>query len=148
MGNELTTSRTREPLSELRQEVDRLFRDFFPSMGIDHEPSAAGWTPRADVAETDEKYIVNIDLPGLTKDDVTVEMENHELRISGQHGEEKEEKGTNYRHMERSRGRFYRAFSLPDADTDRNVKARLKDGVLHLEVAKSPEKKPRRIEIE
>lgn len=105
------------------------------------------WTPRADLAETDEKYIINMDLPGITKDELNVEMENHELRISGEHQEEKEEKGRNYRRMERSRGRFYRAFRLPDADPDRDVKAELREGVLHLEVSKSPEKRPRRIDV-
>jgi HSP20 family protein len=103
------------------------------------------WSPLADVEETDDAYTVEIDLPGVAREDVDIQLDDRRLTVSGDI-EEKERKGILHRRTRRV-GRFHFSVTLPgDVDADA-VSAQLHDGVLTVHVPKSAQAKPRRIAI-
>jgi HSP20 family protein len=105
----------------------------------------APWSPLADVSETDDSYLVHVELPGVRKDQVDVQLQDRELVISGEIKEEQED--GKRRRSSRRTGRFeYRAVLPGDIKPDQ-VSAQLADGVLTVTVPKSETAKPRRIEV-
>lgn len=135
-----------EPLKRwepLRTVMDRFFADFpesWPQTSIASQPSV-------DITETDGEYRVHAELPGVSKDDVTVELEEGRLCIRGEKKSKRDEKTERGRRLECSYGAFSRTFSLPqDADSER-ISAEYKDGVLDIAIKKSPESKPKRVAI-
>jgi HSP20 family protein len=106
---------------------------------------SATWVPPVDIVETDDAWIVEAELPGVDPDDVTVEMRDSELSISGEI-KERERHGI-LRRRTRRVGAFDFQLTLPaQADTD-DVEADLKDGVLTVRVPKPEQARPRRIEV-
>lgn len=126
-----------EPFMELQREIDRLFSDFLKPLRTEAE-----FFPRVDAYETDDKVVLEVELPGVKKDGLKVTVEDGVLRISGEKKGEREEKGRNYRLVERSYGRFERSFVLPDYVDAKNITAKYVDGVLTLELPKKKEEKP------
>ena len=104
--------------------------------------------PSVDVSETDDEVQVTADLPGLTEKDVEVTLEDGALTIRGEKKEEREEKKRNYHLVERSYGRFERAVALPHGIDPGKVKARFRNGVLHVTLPKTPENRSRSRAIE
>jgi HSP20 family protein len=103
--------------------------------------------PSVDITETDDEYRVRTEIPGVAKDDVTVEFEQGVLCIRGEKKSQRDEKLERGRHLECSYGAFSRSFRLPqDADTDQ-ISAKFRDGVLEVVVAKHPESKPKQIAV-
>lgn len=128
---------------DLRSEMNRLFADFLepPTRDLDRV------TPAADLYETDEAYFAEIELPGFSKDEVTVTVEQGVLTVSGEHATEQEKEREDYHLAERSFGRFSRSFSLPASIEQDEVTARFENGVLVVEMPKAEESKSRRIEV-
>jgi HSP20 family protein len=113
-------------------------------------PEAANWAPEIDVFERDNRLVTKVDLPGLKKDDVKVEITDGSLTISGERKGETEEKKSNVYRCERSYGSFYRTVPLPEGAKLEDVKATFANGVLEVSVllpAKA-EVKPRTVKIE
>jgi HSP20 family protein len=102
---------------------------------------------RVDVYENDESYIIEADVPGLSRDDIDITVENGVLTIAGARHVEESKDGENYFVTERRMGKFSRAFRLDSRICEDGVNAQLKDGVLTVTVAKPEEVKPRRIEV-
>jgi HSP20 family protein len=103
------------------------------------------WLPLADVSETDDAYVVEIELPGVKRDDVDIELDGSELAVTGEF-KERERKGL-FRHHTRRLGRFEFRMTLPrNVDPD-HVEAGLDDGVLTIRIPKTDTAKPRRVEI-
>jgi len=106
------------------------------------------WIPQMEVLENNGQFIVRTDLPGLTKDDVKIELTENVLMISGERKEEKEEKREGFYRSERSYGNFYRQIPLPEGVKSENAAATFRNGVLEitLPVAKK-EPTTRKLEI-
>lgn len=119
------------------------FRDGYGSL-----PSMGGeFTPRFDVKETKDTYVIKADLPGLKDEDVEVSLNGNMLSISGNREEEHKEEGEQFYAMERSYGSFSRSFTLPDGADGEHVTADLKNGVLTLHIPKRPDAQPKKITI-
>lgn len=109
---------------------------------ISRETAAVADT-RVDWKETPEAHVFKVDLPGLKKEEVKVEVEEGKvLQISGERSAEKEEKNHQWHRVERSCGRFLRRFRLPENAKVEEVKAGMEDGVLTVTVPKEEVKKP------
>jgi HSP20 family protein len=151
------------PFSMMRQlsrEMDRLMDSFFErGFGSPWRESGTQeddwqgrtlWSPQIDVQQRNDSVIVRADLPGVSKDNVQVEVEGDTLVISGQRREEREEGGDDqgYRVLERSYGSFYRSVPLPQGVDPDHIEAAMRDGVLTVTLPLAENARPRRIEIQ
>jgi len=105
------------------------------------------FTPRFDVKDTKDAYVIKADLPGVKEEDVEVSLNGSLLTISGKREEEHREEGDSYYAMERSSGSFARSFTMPQGIDGNDVSAELKNGVLSVRIPKKPEAQPKRIAI-
>ena len=100
------------------------------------------FSPAVDIVVEKDNVIVKADLPGLTKDDVSVTLQDNYLTIRGEKKHETEQKEANYFLSERVYGSFTRTIELPLAVDAKKIEARFKDGVLHVTLPKTEEAKP------
>jgi len=107
----------------------------------------AVWMPLTDVAEDNDNYYLKADLPGIKKDDVKISYTNGNLSISGERAQEKESKDKQYHRIERSYGKYYRSFRLPEKIKEDKINAEFKDGQLNVTIPKAEEVKPKEIAI-
>jgi HSP20 family protein len=106
------------------------------------------WSPPVSVAETADELVFTVELPGLTEDQVSIDLENDVLTISGEKTEVRTEGDENKYHLwERSYGSFHRSFTLPRAVSGADATAHFDKGVLEIRLPKAPEAKGRKIEI-
>jgi HSP20 family protein len=153
-----TALERRDPFTLLRQMTSDLDRAFetpgwpsfrFPTLWF-RPAEGANWVPEIDVFEKDNRLVAKIDLPGMKKEDVKVEVTDGHLAISGERTTEAEEKKENFYRCEREYGSFYRAVPLPDGVKLEDVRANFSDGVLEVSIplpAKA-EAKVRKVEIQ
>ena len=110
--------------------------------------TAADWRPAVDIVEEKTRFVLRADLPGVDREAIDVSMEDGFLTITGERAAEDRSEVDGIERYERVSGRFFRRFSLPEtADTD-GIKARMRDGILKIDIPKQPEVQPRRIDIE
>lgn len=140
-------------LRQMRSEFDRMFDDMpalrWPQLRADASEAIA-WSPKIDVFEKDKQLVARVDLPGMKKEDVSVEVTDGHLALSGERRRETEEKKDNFYRREREYGSFYRAIPLPDGVKLDDVKATFADGVLEVSIPlpAESETKARKIQIE
>ncbi len=133
-------------VDSLQSEVNRVFDAFFGSSAGSAD-RARRWVPAMDLAETDEDLILRADLPGLTRDDVAIEVKDGTLTVSGERRAEHEDKAEGYYRVERAFGSFSRSVSLPRGVDPDAVTADFAEGVLEVRIPKPEERKPHRVEI-
>jgi len=121
----------------------RLARRFEESGGL--RPGVL--SPAVDLSEDERSYTVTVELPGVKKEDVTVELQDDVLTIRGEKKSEREEKKGKSHWVERSYGSFSRSFSLPPTAQAEELKAGFKDGVLSVEIPKREQAKTKQIAI-
>jgi len=138
------------PFQRFADEMDRVFDDFglgrrFPSLR--RHLGGEMWAPDVDVYQKNDQLTIKADLPGLTKDDISVEITDNAVTIHGErrHGREEEREGV-FR-SERSYGSFYRVIPLPEGTITDQAKATFRDGVLEISMPTPPTSKGRRLEI-
>jgi HSP20 family protein len=136
--NMLTKAAPQSPFGLLRQmtsELDRMFDDpwsfRWPAI---HLPKEAMWAPKVDIVEKDNRLITRVDLPGVKKEDVSVEVSDGQLVLSGERKNESEETKNNVYRAECNYGSFYRAVPLPDGVKPDDVQATFANGVLEVSV--------------
>lgn len=134
-------------MRRLQREIDTLFDGFFPTRPASENGDNTVWTPRMDLTETDDAYQIHLDLPGMKKEDLEINFEDGTLSVSGERRAEQSSDNRRWVRVERSYGRFFRSFTLPQAVNVEQIEARFEDGVLNITVPKTEEVKPRRIEI-
>jgi len=135
------------PLDAIRSIREQM--DDFMSTALRGGPgrSPIGWEPAVDITEQEDRLLLRAELPGLSREDVEVEVSDNILILRGEKKEEHEEKEEGRYLYERQYGRFSRSFPLPrTVDPDR-IDARFERGVLTVEMPKSEEKKGRRVEV-
>ncbi len=147
----LPTFRTmdRDPAWDLQKDMNRLFDAFFGrsvpvALWADHETS---FLPPVDVHETNDKVIVEAELPGIEPKDVDIRVEGDSLFIRGERKHEKDEKEKGYHRVERVYGRFERTVELPQYADAAKCEASYKNGVLTVELPKKEEAKPRTVQV-
>ena len=146
---------TRDPFGLFRQmtaDFEQLLAEPFlrwPAFRTRPMRESATYFPEIDVFEKDNRLVTKIDLPGMKKEDVKVEVTDGYLAISGERKTEAEEKKENYYRCEREYGSFYRAIPLPEGVKLEDVQATFTDGVLEVSVPLAIQAKasPRRVEI-
>ena len=141
---------TWRPMREFDSMFDRMNRMFGSQLHGDkneQEYSAGEWRPLTDIYETEEEYIFKVEVPGLDKKDVTIEVKDDTLWIRGERREDVDAKKDNYHRIETRAGKFSRSFRLPRGINQEKIKATMKNGILELKVAKPEEKKPKAISI-
>ena len=107
------------------------------------------WSPRTDIQETDREIFIDVELPGIRKEDVKVEIKNNVLTISGERKKEHaDEKEAEYCCTELMYGKFERSFGLPDIVKSDSIRANYKDGILTITLEKSEKAIPREIAVE
>lgn len=133
-------------LSDLRNEIDRLFESPWGELG--RTASAfGGWTPAVDLYEDDEKVVVKVELAGMKKEDIEVTLHEGTLSIAGERKTEKKFEEAGVYRSERSFGRFQRAIALPTPVDGAKVKADYTDGILSVTLPKTEAAKPKQINV-
>jgi len=108
---------------------------------------SSSWLPAVDVWETEKEIVLSFDLPGIPEDQISVELDDNTLTVSGQRERTQEETGERFYRYERRFGTFSRSVTLPTGVNEDQVKADYKDGVLEIRVPKPEEQKPKRIQV-
>jgi HSP20 family protein len=117
------------------EEMDRAFSRMFEDIGLQQGRGLGeltAWSPAVEVFERDNNMVVRAELPGLSKEDVKVEMTDEGLVIQGERKREKEEEREGWYRSERSYGHFYRLIPLPEGVNAEQAKARFENGVLEV----------------
>ncbi|HYR74329.1 MAG TPA: Hsp20/alpha crystallin family protein [Pyrinomonadaceae bacterium] len=134
-------------------EVDRLAEDFGVGRGLfsslERGLPGGAWSPQVEMLERDGELVLRVDLPGLSKDDVKVELADNALTIEGERRDERKEKREGFYSSERSYGKFYRRLPLPQGVNTEDARASFRDGVLEVTMPapKAEAKTARKLEI-
>jgi len=134
-------------LQSIQHEVNRLFGSFLdPHAGV--EIGARRWLPAVDLVEEGDHYVLRADVPGVSQDELKVELEDNVLTLSGERKSEHEERKDGYYRIERASGSFSRSLTLPEGVDPDAIEARFERGVLEVRIPKPAERKPRRVAID
>lgn len=135
-------------LDSFQQEVNRLFGTFFDSQaGVGAVNRGRRFIPAVDLVEHEDHYVLRADLPGITEEDVEIEVKDDVLTVSGERRTEHEERREGYRRVERASGSFSRALRLPEGVDADAIQADFDNGVLEVRIPKPAERKPHRVAI-
>ena len=136
-------------LEDLSQDMERVFDSLLGrTVGTMLRTSnSEKFVPSLDVSETQEGFGVHVDLPGVSPEDVKIEMHDGKLTISGSRTSSSEKQEQTFHRMERSSGSFHRVISLPsEVDVDA-IEASYENGVLHVQLPKTAKQQPKKIQI-
>jgi HSP20 family protein len=139
-----------EPLRELasiQSEMNRLFNTVFEPAPTGNGGALRRWLPPMDLVETGDHFVLRADLPGLSEEDVNIEVEDNVLTVSGERKAEHETTKEGYHRVERAFGSFSRSLTLPEGVDAEQVAASFDRGVLEIRIPKPEQRKPRKISI-
>jgi len=134
-------------LVNVQDEMDRMFDDFLGWVPVKRSAQQR-WAPPVDISEDNGSILVDVEIPGMKKEDIKVSLENNVLSLKGEKKQEREVKEENLHRWERRYGSFVRSFELPMPVQADKIKASYKNGILHVELPKAEEVKPKEIPIE
>ncbi|MGD9410467.1 MAG: Hsp20/alpha crystallin family protein [Desulfobacterales bacterium] len=133
----------------LQDRINRIFSESFGhSRDLDDEVSLSDWRPPVDIYETADGIVLKIELPGINKEDVSVEVKDNVLTLKGERLLDPKIKDDQYYRKERNFGKFNRSFSLQEPVKPDLIKASLKNGVLTLEVPRPEEEKSKQVTVD
>jgi len=137
-------------LLDFEKEFRRVFDQLNPFGGeksvMDLYESSV-WSPLTDILEDKDHFILKCDLPGISKEDVKIQVSGGKLSISGERKQETEKKEQNYHRIERVTGKFFRSFTLPDLIRQDEIRAEFDKGQLTITIPKAEAIKPREIPV-
>ena len=131
----------------LHRDLDQLAERRFGRPGADTN-SVADWLPAVDVVEEKDRFVLRADLPGVAVEDIDLRMEDGALSISGERSRESHDEIDGVKRFERSTGKFFRRFTLPETVNAEGITARSASGILEVSIPKQPEVQARRIAVE
>jgi HSP20 family protein len=138
-------------LFDLRNEIDRLFEDFFAPSGVSTGESGIArrgdFVPRMEVNESDKDYLVRVELPGMKADEVNIDVNENVLTVRGERRREVQGKRGGYDYTESSYGTFLRSVQLPPGTEASKIEAKLDSGILEIVIPKTEESRPRTIPV-
>ena len=135
------------------REVEELFDHRSRSLdwpfhgGRELSKRSVDWAPKVDISETKGNFNIKVEVPGVKREDVKINIDDHVLSVHGESKHEKEEESEEFHRVERFYGSFSRSFSLPENVDEDGVEATFKDGLLTLSIPKTEVAKPKAIEI-
>jgi HSP20 family protein len=138
-------ARLRQFFADLERKVDNLMEQFLANRSGTRGMQA--FAPRMAVAETENEYEVEVDLPGIKPEDFHVEIRENELWLTGERRHEKEESGKNYHRIEQEYGRFERVIPLAAPVSEDKIKTHYQNGVLTITAPKSEAVRSGRVPI-
>jgi HSP20 family protein len=136
-----------QQMQSLQDEINRLFSSNLGPSWEGQDLGRGAWNPHVDIYENKDQIRLEVELPGMSKDDIHLIFENNVLTLSGERRLENEQAEKNYHRVERLYGSFTRSFTLPNTVSGDGITAEYRDGVLYLALPKKEEVKARRIEI-
>jgi HSP20 family protein len=141
-----------DPMREMmtmREQMNRLVNEFFGRGGGEEAEGwvSGGWTPPVEIYDTEDALMVRVELPGVAKEDVHVEVHENTLSLRGERKPDPSIKESQYHRQERAYGPFQRAFRLPVQVDTAKVQATYRNGLLELRIPKSEVAKPKHIAI-
>jgi HSP20 family protein len=139
-----------EPAAELnsiQNEMNRLFNTFF-DQGAQGSTPATRWIPPMDLVENGDSYLLKADLPGMSEQDVKVQLQDNVLTVSGERKSDHKQQREGYYRYERAFGSFSRSLTLPEGVNPEGIKAHFDRGVLEISIPKPEQKKPRQVQIQ
>lgn len=134
-------------LPTLQDRINRLFDEVFPASESREDVGLFDWRPVVDTYEKDDAVVIKAELPGVKKEDITIDVRDNVLILKGERTHDKDIEEKNYHRRERFYGRFQRSFSLPEAVDPEKIEASYKDGILEVKLPKLETKKAKKIEI-
>jgi HSP20 family protein len=143
MASTITRWDPYQQIADIQRELERTFGRM-----VGDGRSQRGWMPTVDIEQTDQEIVLKLDLPGMRREDVSIEVRDHTLIVAGERREEKEDKHEGYITRERIVGRFTRSFMLPEGVDPDQVHANFENGVLRVRVPRPQEAEPKQIQIE
>ncbi|HEY1834900.1 MAG TPA: Hsp20/alpha crystallin family protein [Solirubrobacteraceae bacterium] len=133
-------------LDSIQSDINRLFGTFFDSHTA-QERAQRRWVPAVDLVEEDDRYVLSADVPGVDEKDVTVEVKDNVLSISGERTSEHEESRDGYARVERASGSFRRTLRLPEGTDPAAIEASIEQGVLEVSIPKPAQAGPHKVAI-
>jgi HSP20 family protein len=135
-------------VAELQNRINRMFDDSFgPSRDREDEVNMCAWKPAVDIYETETGVILSVDLPGVGKENVAVEVRDNILTLKGERFPKIEINQEAYYRQERCYGTFQRSFTLHHTIQPSLIKATFKDGMLEIEIPRPEEEQPQQITV-
>lgn len=136
-------------LQNMQHEIDRLFHDFFPTRSFGNlRTETANWSPRVDIAESEEEYILHADAPGMAKDTFDIHWQENVLTVSGERELPALDESETSVRADRVRGKFGFSYRLPKATGDGGrIAASYEAGVLTIRIPKEEARRPHRIAV-
>ncbi len=134
-------------IASLQQGINRLFEDVF-SQTVDYDSESMGtWRPPVDIIDTETAIVIVLEIPGVDKEAVAIEVKENVLSISGERNVDNSVGNGSYMRSERVFGRFARSFALPAMIPTEKITASFKDGVLKITIPKPEVEQPRKVSI-
>jgi HSP20 family protein len=135
-------------LLSIQDRMNTLFEQTLSRSRAEEGIAASTWTPAVDIYETPDTVEMKAELPGLSRDDIEIQIRDNTLTLRGERRFAKEAQEENYLRIERAYGAFQRSFTLPATVQREKIRAVFRDGVLELTLPKAEEAKPKKIAIE
>jgi HSP20 family protein len=135
-------------LLSIQDRMNRLFEQTLSRSRSEEGIAASTWTPAVDIYETPETIVLKAELPGLSREDIEIQIRDNALTLKGERRFAKDVQQENYLRIERAYGAFQRSFTLPATIHQDKIRAVFRDGVLELTLPKAEEAKPKKIAIE
>lgn len=134
-------------LLNISDEMNRLVNNVFTGDTSEATLFKGTWSPAVDISEDNNNFYLNLELPGMKKEDVKVKYEENLLTVTGEKKAEREEKDVNFHRVERSYGKFERSFRVPTRIVSDKIDADFANGILTITLPKAEEVKPKEIEV-